>query len=283
MEKRTFHPGDIVRHFKRELGGDDPNRYLYKVIGEARHSETGERFMIYQALYGSFEIFIRPYEMFLSGVDHWKYPQIRQKYRFELWSEETDAAPQEEPHAEAVPREAEPEQEADDSALSGSAAPRQGELSLPVCSGMPVIPPLAAAEGCIFCVSLDSINQWIAFQDHLDASAAAIGRSFTAISDQDYIDLLMEAVYGGRAGFDFEAEWETDLLLVTGISGFFGKSGTQQSFAAMLLDRMENHRTTVFLAPSDEWEHLETDESPVLREFLREHLTEIPADEDGEA
>ena len=143
--------------------------------------------------------------------------------------------------------------------------------------------PLAAAEGCIFCVSLDSINQWIAFQDHLDASAAALGRNFTAISDQDYIDLLMEAVYGGRAGFDFEAEWETDLLLVTGISGFFGKSGTQQSFAAMLLDRMENHRTTVFLAPSDEWEHLETDESPVLREFLREHLTEIPADEDGEA
>lgn len=274
MEKRQFHPGDIVRHFKRELGGGDPNRFLYKVIGEARHSETGERFMIYQALYGNFEIFIRPYEMFLSEVDHWKYPQIRQKYRFELWSEERDAAPQKEARSGAAPEET--------AAGAGPEGPLQGELSLPIRSGMPVIPPLAAAEGRIFCISLDSINQWIAFQDHLDASAAALGKSFTAISDQDYIDLLMEAVYGGRAGYDFEAEWETDLLLISGISGFFGKSGTQQSFAAMLLDRMENNRTTVFLAPSDEWERLETDESPLLREFLREHLTEIPAEEDGE-
>ena len=86
MEERIFHPGDIVRHFKRELLTKEEkktNRYLYRIIGTAIHSETREPLMIYEALYGDFGLYARPKAMFLSEVDHQKYPQVKQKYRFE--------------------------------------------------------------------------------------------------------------------------------------------------------------------------------------------------------
>lgn len=81
-----FHPGDIVQHFKRETLDSEAlaqNEYLYKIIGVATHSETGEPMMVYQPLYDEQGMYVRPLEMFLSEVDHEKYPQIRQKYRFE--------------------------------------------------------------------------------------------------------------------------------------------------------------------------------------------------------
>ena len=83
MEKRQFHSGDLVRHFKRETVDPASDRYLYRIVGTAKHSETGEEMMVYRALYGERGLFVRPLDMFLSEVDHEKYPLIRQKYRFE--------------------------------------------------------------------------------------------------------------------------------------------------------------------------------------------------------
>lgn len=75
--------GDIVRHFKREWVSPDTSEYLYKVLAFAQHTETGEQLVIYQALYAPFKVCARPYAMFMSEVDRKKYPDIRQKYRFE--------------------------------------------------------------------------------------------------------------------------------------------------------------------------------------------------------
>lgn len=83
---RDFRNGDIDRHFKREMLSDDErntNHYLYRIIGVAVHSETREKLMVYETLYGDFGLFVRPLEMFMSKVDHEKYPCIKQKYRFE--------------------------------------------------------------------------------------------------------------------------------------------------------------------------------------------------------
>ena len=85
--RTEFRPGDIVRHFKREtLNQEDllANKYLYQIIGVATHSETREKMMVYQAMYDDLGMYVRPYEMFMSEVDHEKYPDIKQHYRFEL-------------------------------------------------------------------------------------------------------------------------------------------------------------------------------------------------------
>ena len=88
-----FEPGDIVKHFKREMQTADelkrvPNIYLYEIVGVAIHSETREKMMVYKALYdkdqrGNFKLYARPLDMFCSEVDHKKYPDVKQKYRFE--------------------------------------------------------------------------------------------------------------------------------------------------------------------------------------------------------
>lgn len=78
--------GSKYRHFKRETLTKEEklkNKYLYQVIAIANHTETGDELVIYQAMYDDFKIYARPKDMFLSEVDHEKYPDIKQVYRFE--------------------------------------------------------------------------------------------------------------------------------------------------------------------------------------------------------
>ncbi len=85
-ESRIICIGDIVRHFKYETLSElekKENKYTYVIRGFASHTETEEELVIYQALYGDFGTYARPKTMFLSEVDREKYPNIKQRYRFE--------------------------------------------------------------------------------------------------------------------------------------------------------------------------------------------------------
>ena len=72
---REILPNHIYKHFKGNY---------YKVLLIAKNTETEENMVVYQALYGDYGYFVRPYDMFASKVDANKYPDIKQEYRFEL-------------------------------------------------------------------------------------------------------------------------------------------------------------------------------------------------------
>ncbi len=77
-------PQEMYRHFKGNL---------YQIRCLAKHSETRELMVVYQAMYGTFEIFVRPLSMFMEEVDREKYPGAKQKYRFELLQDMEDEEP----------------------------------------------------------------------------------------------------------------------------------------------------------------------------------------------
>ena len=67
-------PQEIYRHF---IGN------VFQIITIARHSETKVKMVVYQQLYAPYEVYVRPLDMFMSKIDTYKYPNEKQKYRFE--------------------------------------------------------------------------------------------------------------------------------------------------------------------------------------------------------
>lgn len=81
---REIKIGKVYQHFKGKL---------YEVLDIVNDSESNndaeyKKVVIYKALYGENLKWARPYEMFASEVDHEKYPEVKQKYRFEEYNEQ---------------------------------------------------------------------------------------------------------------------------------------------------------------------------------------------------
>ncbi len=76
MEQRKLELNRPYKHFKGKI---------YYVHFLTENTETGEKEVVYQALYPPYIMSSRPYDMFMSEVDKEKYPNVEQKYRFELW------------------------------------------------------------------------------------------------------------------------------------------------------------------------------------------------------
>lgn len=78
MNRETPNTGETWKHFK-------DNCYMILAVGH--HSETKEQLVVYYDLTGKNSTLanpcIRPLDMFMSEVDHDKYPNVKQKYRFE--------------------------------------------------------------------------------------------------------------------------------------------------------------------------------------------------------
>jgi len=84
MPQGNPRPGEQYTHFKGRN---------YKIIAVATHSETREKMVVYEAMYADHGVYVRPYDMFISEVDHEKYPDVTQQYRFQINEDESGVDP----------------------------------------------------------------------------------------------------------------------------------------------------------------------------------------------
>ena len=78
--------GSIVKHFKYETLSDiekAQNKYIYRIEDFAINTSDESMMVVYRAMYGDFKLFVRPFNEFASEVDKKKYPNIKQRFRFE--------------------------------------------------------------------------------------------------------------------------------------------------------------------------------------------------------
>jgi hypothetical protein len=114
--------GEIYQHFKGKL---------YRIVALATHTETGEQLVIYQALYGEFQVFARPLSMFLEKVDAKKYPDAAGKDRFmRIPMAEAAAVPQPVPAPSENPVEPRPAAMPSESTVESQAVAASSENSV---------------------------------------------------------------------------------------------------------------------------------------------------------
>lgn len=76
----------FVKHFKHHDDLEKPFNYIYEIITIGLHSEDHDQKMVVYRSVNDNKVCIRPYEMFFSEVDKLKYPDVKQKYRFESFT-----------------------------------------------------------------------------------------------------------------------------------------------------------------------------------------------------
>ena len=114
--------GEIYQHFKGKL---------YRIVALATHTETGEQLVIYQALYGEFQVFARPLSMFLEKVDAKKYPDAAGQDRFmRIPMAEAAAVPQPVPAPSENPVEPRPAAMPSESTVESRAVAASSENSV---------------------------------------------------------------------------------------------------------------------------------------------------------